>query len=365
MLADNRAGLLKGAALASLLVLAACGAAPEDTARRAPPRLDTLLVEAGTTGVMRDWDGVVSAERQAMLSAQTAGRVTDIAVDVGDQVSAGQRLLGITAVEQNAGVRAAQAQLKAAEASLVEAGLAFTRASELVERGLVARSQLDQAIAARDSAKAAREAARAQLAQARQKTGYTSVVAPFDGVISARQAMPGEAVAPGSALLTVVDPQSQRLDVVLPQSVAAGIADDANAQLLLADGSLRRPARLIVFPVADPKSHSVTLRAQLPGDLVGVTPGQTLRLRLPESASADGSAIRIPESTLLRRGELTAVYVVAADAVSLRQLRLGRSDGESVEVLSGLRAGETIASNPVAALAALKSMRQWSGKAHD
>ena len=357
---------VKALALASLLSLAACGSAPDAPASRAATRLETLTVEAAADGQTRDWDGVVGAERQTLLSAQTGGRVTAILVDVGDRVVSGQLLLSISAVEQQAGVNTALAQLKAAEAALDEAELGFTRASELVQRGLVARSQLDQATAARDSARAARDAARAGLTQARQQTAYTDVTAPFDGVVSARRVMPGEAVAPGSPLLTVVDPASLRVDVLLPQSVAGGIDDSVRARVVLPDGSLREPERLILFPVADARSHSMTVRAELPADLAGILPGQTLRLRLPES-SANGvdANIRIPEAAVQRRGELTAAYVVGPTSIALRQLRLGRGDGETVEVLAGLRAGEQIAVDPVAALAALKTQRQAAESGHD
>ncbi|MEZ5464746.1 MAG: efflux RND transporter periplasmic adaptor subunit [Lysobacteraceae bacterium] len=359
-----------GLMLAAVLTLAACGSAPDEPARRARPALETLTVESSAAIHARVWDGVVSAERESLLSAQTAGRVTEVAVDIGDRVTKGQSLLSISAVEQQAGVNAAAAQVKAADAALAEAELAFQRAAELVERGLVARAQLDQATAARDSSRAARDAARAQLAQARQQTGYTDVVAPFDGVVSLRQVMPGEAVAPGSPLLTVVDPASLRVDATLPQSVADAIGDGSEVRLVLPDGSERAPDRLITYPVADARSHSITVRALLPADVAGVMPGQVLGLRIPEAANGDTTddattTIRIPDSAVYRRGELTAVYVVTKDQIALRQLRLGAASGGQVEVLSGLRPWELIAVDPLAAMAALKTQRQASESGDD
>ncbi|HRY00985.1 MAG: efflux RND transporter periplasmic adaptor subunit [Lysobacteraceae bacterium] len=358
-----------GLMLAAVLTLAACGSAPDEPARRARPALETLTVESSVASNARVWDGVVSAERESLLSSQTAGRVTDVAVDIGDRVTRGQSLLSISAVEQQAGVNAAVAQVKAADAALAEAELAFKRAAELVERGLVARAQLDQATAARDSSRAARDAARAQLAQARQQTGYTDVVAPFDGVVSLRQVMPGEAVAPGSPLLTVVDPASLRVDATLPQGLADAIGDGGNVRVVLPDGSERAPARLITYPVADARSHSITVRALLPADVAGVMPGQVLGLRIPEATNAgttaDTTTIRIPDSAVYRRGELTAVYVVGKDTIALRQLRLGAASGGQVDVLSGLRAGEQIAGDPLAAMTALKAQRQASEQSHD
>ena len=173
------------------LGLAACGAG---TSPRLPPLPDlpSFEVTAPTALSGRGWDGVVEAVRRADLSAQTAGRVATMAVDVNDRVAAGELLLRITAVEQDAAANTARAQLRAADAAAAEAELNLRRYAALAEKQFVSPAQIDQARAARDTAVAARDAARAQLAQAEQQAGYTLVKAPFDGIVSARAVEPGE-----------------------------------------------------------------------------------------------------------------------------------------------------------------------------
>lgn len=342
-----------------VLLLAACGGEP--AADRPPPlpKLQTLTVAAGTPADARAWDGVVEAVRQATVSAQTTGRVTTVEADVDDRVKAGAVLLRLTAVEQQAGVNTARAQLRAAQATAAEAEQNYRRFAALAPTRYVSRAQIDQARAARDSAVAAVAAARAQLAQAGQQTDYTVVRAPYAGIVSRRDVEPGEAVAPGQPLMTVYAPGALRIQVQVPQSVADAIRESGRARVELADGRSVEAAQVIVFPAADPATHSVTVRIGLPDLEQAPAPGTTARIVFPLSGGAAGPRIvRIPASALVQRGEVNGVYVLADGTLRLRQLRLGRSIGGRVEVLAGLKPGETIAADPVAATQALAAQRE-------
>jgi hypothetical protein len=107
------------------------------------------------------------------------------------------------------------------------------------------------------------------------------------------------------------------------------------------------PLRATVVPLADARTHTTRVRFDLP-PTASLAPGHYARVRLPTGAAA---MIAIPEAALVRRGEVTAVYVVdAGGAARLRQVRAGeRVTGGAIEILAGLAAGETIAANPVAA----------------
>ncbi|XQA79198.1 efflux RND transporter periplasmic adaptor subunit [Xanthomonas sacchari] len=310
--------------------------------------------------VSRSWDGVVTAVEYADLSAQTGGRVRSVAVDVGDRVAAGQVLLQLSAVEQRAGVASAQAQVRAATASADEAEASYRRYASLAGAQYVSRAQLDQARATRDAAIAARAAAAAQLAQAQQPADYTVVRAPFAGVISARQVQPGEAVAAGQALLSLYVPGAQRIEVQVPQSDADAVRNAPRAQVRLDDGRSLQVPQVTVFPTADPRSHSVTVRVPLPALQPAPAPGTTAKVEVPLAAgdAAEAAPLRIPLSALLQRGELSAAYVLADGRLSLRQLRIGQRDPQRVEVLAGLRAGERVARDPVAAGQVLAAQRR-------
>ena len=351
-------------ACALAVSLAACTG---DEKASAPRLADVATFEVGAAQGLpaRGWDGVVEAVRTTDLAAQTSGRVTAVEVDVNDRVAAGDVLLRISAVEQNAGANAARAQLRAAEASAVEAEQHYRRFAALASGQYVSKAQIDQARAARDSAAAARDAARAVVAQAAQQSAYTVVRAPFAGVVASRDVEPGETVAPGQPLMRVYEPRELRIEVAVPQTRAEGIRRDPRARVVLPGGREVVPAEVTVFPAADAASHSVNVRVRLPDLDPPPAPGTTAKVVFdaePGNAGDTGArSVRIPLSAVAQHGELSGAYVQQGDRLLLRQLRLGARLGDSVEVISGLQAGDRVASDPVAAMQALAAQRKQAG----
>ena len=336
--------------------LAACGReAPVAPAARVEG-LQTFQVPAAEAAGGRAWEGVVEAVQQATLSAQTNGRVAAVERDVNDRVAAGDVLVRLSAVEQQAGVDAARAQLRAAEASATEADANYRRFANLAKDQFVSKAQLDQARMARDSATAARDAARAQLANAGQQTGYTTVRAPYAGIVATRDVEPGESVGLGQTLMTVFAPGALRIDVAVPQSEAEAIRAHPVAVVVFDDGRRIDAAAVTVFPAADASTHAMRIRVQLPALDAPPQPGLTAKVAFP---AVKGAAFpRVPVSALVRRGEVTAVYVLGDGRLSLRQVRLGDAAGDQVDVISGLKPGDRVAADPVAAQQALVAARK-------
>ncbi|MBP6079497.1 MAG: efflux RND transporter periplasmic adaptor subunit [Xanthomonadales bacterium] len=341
--------LTRLAALAAALALAACGDDPPTPRNAAPVGFATLTVAKQSATQERLWDGVVDAVNKATLSAQTGGRVTELPFDVNDYVKVGDVIVRFTDVEQQSGRRQADAALRAAEANAREAQLAFDRAKDLIAKKLIAQAAYDQAVARHDAAKAALEAARAGVREAGEQVDYTVVRAPYSGILTERHVQVGETVRPGQALISGLSLAQLRVEVEIPQGDLAAIREHAHAAILLDDGRRIDASAVVIFPYADARTHSFRVRLELPETETGLQPGMTVK-----AAFAIGQAERvlIPEAALVRRSEVTAVYVVdAANRVALRQVRLGHRVGEQVEVLAGLAAGERIAADPLAALA--------------
>ncbi|HEX6613980.1 MAG TPA: efflux RND transporter periplasmic adaptor subunit [Rhodanobacteraceae bacterium] len=297
------------------------------------------------------WDGVVEAVDATTIAAQTNARVLQLPVDVGDHVRKGDVLVRFSDVEQQSGRRAAAANVASARAEYRDAQVGWQRTQKIFERGLVARAQLDAAIARRDSARANLRAAEAALQSAGQQADYTVVRAPFDGVVTQRFVHVGEAVQSGppapQPLIALAALETLRVDVVVPQGAVDAIRASQRASVVLDDGRRVQATGVTVFPYADPSTHSFRVRVQLPTGGSGLYPGMTVKV-----AFAVGAATRllVPVSALVRRGELSAVYVVGAGhSVDLRQLRLGHRFGDEVEVLAGLAAGDRVARDPEAA----------------
>lgn len=343
-------------ALALSAALAACSSAPPPAPGMDLKAIAAVTPQPASAEAGSRWDGVIEAVQQADLTAQTAGRVAAVAVDVNDKVAAGQVLLRLTGVEQRAGAEAARAQAAAARAQAVEAEATYRRFAGLAQQQYVSKQQLDQALAARNAAQAAARAAEAQVAQAAQQADYTQVRAPFAGVVAQRLVEPGESVSPGQPLLRVFNPGRFRIQVQVPQGVAAALRAAPQADITLADGRVLAASEVIVYPGADADAHSVTVRVQLPADAGALMPGQVASVRFPAGAGGTG-ALWLPQSALWQRGELTGVYVLGKDRLLLRQVRVGERRGDQIEVLSGLAKGERVAADPVRAAQALAEFR--------
>lgn len=335
--------------IGSIGLLAGCGSsAPEGKSPSPMPTLATAVASAVPGQSEQVWDGVVEAVNQATISAQTSGRVIELPYDVNDSVDEGAVIVRFTDVEQKSAKSRAQSQIASAQAAYDEAQASYQRISEVYARKLVAKAQLDQERARRDAAKAALNAAQAQLSEVGQQMDYTVVRAPYSGIVTERHVQIGESVRPGQALMSGVSLKDLRVSVQVPQSAIASIRSMQAADVLLNGDAGQRVAasKVTVFPYADPATHTFTVRLELPGTNTGLFPGMTVK-----AAFATGETLRllVPLTALVERGELRGIYVIDGSRVRLRQIRSGHRFAESVEILSGLVAGERYATDPPAA----------------
>lgn len=354
-----RAALLLGAAA---LALGACSH-PQAVAPAARPPLAKIDLHEQVAPRERIWDGTVEAVHQATLSAQTAGRVLELPFDVNDYVPQGAVVVRFTAVEQGAAVNAAQAQVRSAQAAYTNAEAQDRRIAAVYARKLVSQTQMDQTRAQRDAAKAALDAAQANLRQAAQSADYTVVRAPYSGILTKRFVQVGEAVQPGQPLIAGLSLDQLRVEAQVPQSDVNVIRKFSRAWVLYDGGSKRvEAAKVIVFPYADATTHTFTVRLELPTAKTGLNPGEVVKV-----AFMIGSRPRLllPDSVIVRRGEIVGVYVIRGDAVMLRQVRLGYRFGNDYEVLAGLAPGEQVAADPGAAMKWLIAQHAEGAAAHD
>ncbi|MCG6118626.1 MAG: efflux RND transporter periplasmic adaptor subunit [Aquimonas sp.] len=355
-----RETLLPTAAAAVLaLSLAACGSSePLSPKQAVTPPIEFFEAQLQPAARERVWDGVVEAVNAATLSAQTGGRVLELPFDVNDYVRAGEVVVRFTDVEQQSGQRQAQAALTAARAAADEAAAEFGRISEVYERRLVSRAQFDQASARRDATRAQLQAAEAAVKAASERVDYTVVRAPYSGIVTQRFVEIGETVGPGQPLIAGLSLDRLRLAVQVPQSDVQAIRAQGRAALVLEDGRRVEAERVVVFPYADPSTHSFSVRVELPEAETGLAPGMAAKVAF---VVGESSRLLLPRASLVRRGEVAGAYVLGPTGLVLRQLRLGHASGDQVEVLSGLAAGERVALDPVAAGLWLEQQRRGGG----
>ncbi|OYU26281.1 MAG: efflux transporter periplasmic adaptor subunit [Burkholderiales bacterium PBB2] len=322
------------------------------------PSLRSQLVGLAAPRMGASVDGVVEAVRQTVVAAQVAGSIVQLDVKAGDRVKAGQVLLRIDARSAQQANQASEAQAQAARAALQLAGRELERQQQLFQQRYISQAALDQAEAQFQATQAQVKAQLAQLALSRTQGDFNVVRSPYDGVISELSVALGDMAMPGRALLSVYDPSALRVTAHLPQSQALGLTDSSQFQIeLTGQAQPVRPLKVQLLPTVDASSHTMPLRLDLPR-LVGVAPGMFARVQLPaaiggqasQSGQSDPSAttaISVPVTALVRRAEMSGIYVLNAQGQArLRQLRLGAQQAGMVEVLSGLSRGERIALDP-------------------
>ena len=331
-------------AVAPLTVAAAVRAETEQVP--GAKSLETMLVTAQATPTERLLDGTVEAVNQSTVSAQTAGRVSAVYVDVNDVVEAGALIMRIRSTEQVANLTQAQAALQEATAREAEAQTRYERIGDMYQRRVVAKATYDEASAARDAAVARLVAARAGLEAAREGVSYTEVRAPYSGVVTQRHVQMGESVAPGTPLMTGASLDALRVVAEIPQSVIEQVRAVRKAAVYV-DGRRIQSTGIRVFPAAQPETNTFRARIDLPPGPQGLAPGMFVKVGL---VVGESDRLLVPRTAVVERSEMRGVYVVAPDGrVALRQVRLGHVRGERVEILAGLASGERVALDPVAA----------------
>ncbi len=348
---------MRGVAPWLALMLAGCGDHPPSPPASAASRIDSIEIALQRTPLERNLDGKIEAVNQGTVAAQTSGRVTEILYDVNDFVPAGAVIVRLRATEQRAGLLQAQATLREATARDTEAKQRFDRVASMYEKKLVAKAALDEVTANRDAAVAHLAAARAALQSAQEGVAYTEIRAPYAGVVTRRNVEVGETVGPGTPLMSGLSLQYLRVAVEIPQSMVDEVRRLRKAAVYV-EGRRIDASKLTIFPEAT-ASNTFRARLDLPENAADLYPGMFVKVAF---VVGDAERLLIPVGSLVERGEITAAYVIGSEGqVALRQLRIGRRFDGKVEVLAGLKAGERIAADPLAALARVESSPDAGG----
>ena len=368
--------LLAGIALIAGLILPACSRGTE-TALAVP--VDAIPVTVATMAMADVADtfevgGVVEARTTATLMARILAPVREVRAVPGDRVRAGQVLIVLDGRDLAAQVQRARAvgasadqdvlaaasERQAAEAALALARSTHTRIAGLHAKRSATSQELDDATAALRAAeaRAAGAAARAQAAVsgvdgARAASAaaatietFSRIAAPFDGVVTEKMIEPGNMAAPGTPLMRIEDVRGFRLDVRVDESRIAAIAPGATVSVSLdasPDGSPKVASGQVteVSRVVDTDARAFLVKIALPTD-VGVRSGMFGRAHF---ASRPRRALMVPAAALVRRGQVTSVFVVEND---LARVRLVQASGR--EVLAGLTDGDVVVVAPPPAL---------------
>jgi RND family efflux transporter MFP subunit len=335
------------------------GCTNERRASTAPPEtLSNVSVITVQKTTVPDWleaVGTVRATETSQVSSQVMANILEIRAHEGDRVQSGQVLVVLDDAQSRsrtdqatAALNGAEKEVSAADSDFALAEATLKRYQQLYEKKSVSPQEFDDikaryqsAEARRDMARAGQAQANAGLTQARTSLGYTRIRAPFTGIVTGKKVDVGMLASPGMPIFTIEDTRSYRLEVTVDESevrlvrvgqISPVIVDALeNVQL---SGSVVQ-----IVPAADPASRSFLVKVELPSD-VRLRSGLFGRARF---SLGERSALLVPRTSLVERGQLQGVYVLDANQIAgLRYITLGKSAGEQIEVLSGLQGGEKL-----------------------
>lgn len=342
-------------------VLAGCSS--ERGAKAAPlETVSNVSVTVAQDTRVPDWlrvVGTVQSDQTSQISSQMMGNIVEIRAHEGDLVKRGQILAVLddaqprAAMQQaEAAVSAAQSGVTAADSELALAAATLKRYQQLYEKKSVSPQEFDQINARYQSAQAQRAIAQEQQsqanaasAQARTALGYAIIRAPFSGILTQKMADAGTLASPGMPLFAMEDTRSYRLEVSVDESDIRLARIGQTVPVTI--GALENPALagkvVQIVPAADPASRSFLVKIELPAD-------SQLRSGLFGRANflrGEREALLIPRTSIIGRGNLQGIYVLGANQIAeLRYVTLGQTEGQAVEVLSGLQTGEEFVAAP-------------------
>jgi RND family efflux transporter MFP subunit len=302
--------------------------------------------------------GSVEAYNDAPIYARTNGYLRRWLVDIGAHVKAGQILAEIDAPELDQQLRQAEADVANAEANRNIANLTAERWRGLRETDSVSKQEADEKLSVAATSTAQLEAARANLQRLRELTSFKKIVAPFGGVVTARNTDIGQLITAGSGagpeLFRIADTRRLRLYVRVPQAYAAVMQPDLAAEVLFPDRPGRSYAATLERTSSALDASSRTLLAQLSVDNAKgeLLPGAyaEVRFKLP---AAGGSSLRLPANVLLAGGDGVKVATVDGQGrVVMKPVTIGRDYGQDIEIVSGLTPNDDVIVNPPDSLTA-------------
>jgi RND family efflux transporter MFP subunit len=287
--------------------------------------------------------GTLEPDREAVLRAQVSGSVLQTYADQGLAVNAGTVLARIDASGIQDAYTSARAGLVSARNAADVAAKDLARNEKLLAAGAIAERDIDQSRRSSIAAQAALEDANSRLATAEKAYRSTTVTAPFSGVVSERPVSAGDVVQPGTALFTVVDPSSMRLEASVPAEQLASIRIGVTVDFTVSGYPGRQFVGRItrINPTADPTTRQVRIYVSIPNEGRALVGGLFANGRM---STATKMGLVVPQSAVDVRGSIPSVMRVKQGKAEKVQVQIGLTDktSETIEVLSGLQPGDTL-----------------------
>lgn len=335
---------------ALVIGLAGCGGKHEQaagTAAQNTVQATVATLQPVEVDMLSAMPGTVVALESVQVASRLMGYIKNIAVVEGQSVKAGQRLFTIDPMDIEGGVAQARLGLDQAEKAMQDAKADYDRFNTLYKDEVVTRQQYEKMKLNYDIAASRAAQAKAGLQTAQGQFKYAVVSSPINGVVTQKLANEGDISAPGHPVLMVENQSRMQVQTSVPDGIYQGLRQGAPVRIEI-DGLDQavegKVARL--SPAADPMTHSHLVKIDVAA--ANLRSGSFARVLFP---SGKQNVLRVPSGAVLNRAGIEGVFVVDAQGVAqYRMVRTGRIDGDQVEILSGLSAGDRVVTGNAGAL---------------
>lgn len=336
-------------AIAAALALAAlptgCRKPPAEKPAATVRPVKTMTIQPSGVGLQRTFSGSVHAGQEAQLAFRVGGKIERILVAVGDEAAEGQLLAALDRRDYELAVRNTESNLASARAAERQSESGYQRAKALYESSNISKDELEQAEAQRNSNRAQAEALQSQLDQARAQLSDTELTAPFAGSVSKKEVEPFENVAAGQPVLSLVDRRALEVRLGLPENLIARVRRGQEASIALeALPGKACAGRVSEVGVAlDPATGTYPLTVALETPSAEVRPGMAAEATFRFSFQGKRGIV-VPTTALTEdiRTGVRSVWVVEGETAKKRPVVIGDLEASGVEIVEGLREGETV-----------------------
>lgn len=327
------------------LLLSSCGEKKTEVQQDNSPAIAVKVsaVAADTNNPFLAVSGKVQTVNSSNLSTRMMGYVNTIHVKVGEKVKKGQLLLSVNNADLSAKLAQVNASITEAQAAYNNAEKDYKRFQNLFNDNSASQKELDDMTAHYNMAKARLEAANQMKNEVQAQFSYANIRAPFSGVVSNKFINEGDMANPGIPLLEVETPGEFQVMAMVPESEISQIKNNTEVDVQIK--SLNTTVKGKVTEVSTSAKNTggqYLVKVVLDKSDAKLLSGMFATVQFPVEKTKANDKVLIPTSVLVTKGELSGVYTVSqTNTALLRWLRLGRTYGNNIEVLSGLSADES------------------------
>jgi RND family efflux transporter MFP subunit len=339
------------AAVLSAFLLAGCGEKSADSSAVAPSntvKANITIVADSNSAVVINMPATVVAEQQAQIASRIMGYIREINVEIGQKVSAGQRLFRIDPSDIQGQVSQAGAGVAQAQAALADAKNDFERFGTLYKEEAIPKAQWDKIRLQYQVAQQQLAAARAGAGTAGAQMTYASPTAPFAGIVTQKLANVGDMAAPGHPIVVIENPAKLQVQAQVSEDIFAHLKVGTPVSLHVDSTNTDITGQVEhLVPSADPMSHTYLVKIALPA-------GHNLQSGMFIQAGfniGQSTGIRVPSSAVLERAGITGIFVVDKQGIAhYRMVRTGDTSNGVTTIQAGLSAGDNIVTSNTSTL---------------